>query len=304
MHYQEVSIVDFFSQINSEERARKLVWRHKFSGKEFNCPVCQSEVYYQYKTRPEIRKCKRCRTQVRLRAETIFENSKVPILIWVRLIFLCMSGKRGVSALEAQKHLKCSSYGVVWGLLQKVRVALGKRDEHYKLKEIVELDSTFFGKRSTKNQKEVLVAVESKEFTSAKSNKIKKAGFAKVVVATENKAQVTNFIKNNTASLGEVHTDGARSYLHTPADLKIVSVSTHNDHVLNESWLPWVHRFISNAKTWILGTHHGVTGKYVHLYLKEYTYRFNRRHDAKRLFDRALFACTQSQPISLGALCG
>ena len=42
-------------------------------------------------------------------------------------------------------------------------------------------------------------------------------------------------------------------------------------------WLPWVHIVISNFKTFILGTHHGISGKYVQEYLDEYTYRLNRR---------------------------
>ncbi len=71
-----------------------------------------------------------------------------------------------------------------------------------------------------------------------------------------------------------------------------------------DRWLPWVHKFISNAKTWILGTHHGVGVRYVGRYLAEYTYRFNRRHDPDSLFHRALTACALAKPITLHALCG
>ena len=71
-----------------------------------------------------------------------------------------------------------------------------------------------------------------------------------------------------------------------------------------EKWLPWVHRFISNAKAWIIGTHHGVKSKYLKEYLAEYTYRFNRRHDPDSLFYRALQACTLARPVTCGALTG
>ncbi|MCB9025126.1 MAG: transposase [Bdellovibrionaceae bacterium] len=54
---------------------------------------------------------------------------------------------------------------------------------------------------------------------------------------------------------------------------------------------------MSNAKTWILGTHHGLqSSKYLELYLAEYTYRFNRRHDPDGLFHRALKACSIAIP--------
>ena len=54
-----------------------------------------------------------------------------------------------------------------------------------------------------------------------------------------------------------------------------------------------MHRFISNAKTWLLGTHHGIDAKYLDRYMAEYTYRFNRRHDPDSLFHRALYACAR-----------
>ena len=39
-------------------------------------------------------------------------------------------------------------------------------------------------------------------------------------------------------------------------------------------WLPWIHKFISNAKSWIVGTHNGVESQYLAQYLSEYAYRF------------------------------
>jgi hypothetical protein len=41
--------------------------------------------------------------------------------------------------------------------------------------------------------------------------------------------------------------------------------------------LPWVHIAIGNLKTFLLGTFHGVTSKYLREYLNEFCYRFNRR---------------------------
>ncbi|MCP3678987.1 MAG: transposase, partial [Gammaproteobacteria bacterium] len=71
-----------------------------------------------------------------------------------------------------------------------------------------------------------------------------------------------------------------------------------------DDWLPWVHKFISNAKSWILGTHHGVDAKYLAQYLSEYTYRFNSRHDPDSLLFRALGACVHATPKTLGTLFG
>jgi transposase-like protein len=52
----------------------------------------------------------------------------------------------------------------------------------------------------------------------------------------------------------------------------------------NQAYLPWVHILISNAKRFILGTHHSV--KYLQSYLDEFSWRFNRRFC--NLFERLL----------------
>ncbi|MEI6859781.1 MAG: transposase, partial [Shewanella sp.] len=46
---------------------------------------------------------------------------------------------------------------------------------------------------------------------------------------------------------------------------------------LVDEWLPWVHIAIGNLKAFLLGTFHGVSGKYLQEYLDEFCYRFNRR---------------------------
>lgn len=41
--------------------------------------------------------------------------------------------------------------------------------------------------------------------------------------------------------------------------------------------LPVVHTLFSNMKSWLTGTHHGVSTKHLPRYLREWSYRFNRR---------------------------
>jgi hypothetical protein len=44
-----------------------------------------------------------------------------------------------------------------------------------------------------------------------------------------------------------------------------------------EEYLPIVHLVFSNLKTWLTGTHHGVSTQHLQAYLNEFTFRFNRR---------------------------
>jgi hypothetical protein len=41
--------------------------------------------------------------------------------------------------------------------------------------------------------------------------------------------------------------------------------------------VPIIHLVFANLKTWLNGTHHGVSHQHLQAYLNEFTFRFNRR---------------------------
>jgi len=301
MGYVRLSPAEFYRTVSTEEAAGNLIWRVKFGDKDFQCPECRNETFYQFKNMPEIRKCRKCRHQVRLRAGTIFEHSKIPILIWIQAIFHCMQGARGISALELQRILQMKYYETTWVILHKIREALRQRDLKYKLSKYIELDGASFGKRETGNQVQVLVAVETKDWIDSKGRPKSRAGFAKVMVGDETKQNAQKFVKDAVAEGSMLNTDGSPSLINlTGVDVDYQVVAT--DKEILDHWLPCVHKFIGNAKVWLLGTHHGVESKYLAQYLAEYTFRFNRRHDPDSLFSRALSACVTATPTRSGTL--
>lgn len=44
------------------------------------------------------------------------------------------------------------------------------------------------------------------------------------------------------------------------------------------TFFPIIHTLFSNIKAWLVGTHHGVNAKHLPRYLREWSYRFNRRN--------------------------
>ena len=58
----------------------------------------------------------------------------------------------------------------------------------------------------------------------------------------------------------------------------------HGKRDVMDQHLPKVHLFFSNLKTWLNGTFHGASSKYLARYVDEFVYRFNRR-SLPNLFD-------------------
>ena len=164
MEYTKFPLPTFFDQIDTENKAIALAWKYKQGDQGHRCGRCKRAKHYQHKIRPEIRECIHCGHQTRLRADSIFQHSKLPMLTWMRGLYLMMMGKRGVSALELQRQLGIKSYKAALMMLRKIRFALHNRDQRYKLEGVIELDGAQFGRRETHNDEKVLIAIESRNW--------------------------------------------------------------------------------------------------------------------------------------------
>ncbi len=54
--------------------------------------------------------------------------------------------------------------------------------------------------------------------------------------------------------------------------------SVQDQGVNAAEFFPIVHTLFGNIKAWLAGTHHGVSAKHLPRYLREWSYRFNRRN--------------------------
>jgi transposase-like protein len=86
------------------------------------------------------------------------------------------------------------------------------------------------------------------------------------------------FVEEAVAPGAIVITDAAPSYAGLEklgyAHLPVVEA---NDPKVAEEYLPIIHLAFSNLKSWLRGTHHGVSPQHLQAYLNEFAFRFNRR---------------------------
>jgi transposase-like protein len=292
MKMPEISLLEWQERYGTETACAAALAKIRWP-KGFMCPKCSHERAY-YISKRKVYECSACHYQVSVTAGTLFHSTNVPLVKWFWAIYLVASDKGGISATRLAKHI-----GVSWltarRMLQKIRVAMGRRDSIYRLDDLIELDDTYVGgKRSggkrgrgAEGKKPVLVAVE---------NKGKKAGFmAMEAVATISGETVRKFLERRLKRGQSVRTDAL------PALNAVNDTQEHQKKVTPAkeaaNWLPWVHIVIGNLKKFLNGTYHGVSAKYLQEYLDEFCYRFNRRFWEFELPYRLLNACLSHLPL-------
>lgn len=294
-----------FSAEFPDEKSCKASWKANRDKQGVVCPKCGSTEHY-WKSDKESYECKKCKYRQSLRSNTVMHGSQLPFRYWFIAIHLLTSTKKSFSASELQRQLGHTTYNPIWAMLHKLRLAMGKRDAEYNLKDVIELDEGFFStemateektkplKRGRGSQKKtkVLVMAESQtiEGKPTMKGKPRKVGHIKMFVIDDLKASTidTKVIKHIDKRV-TIDSDNSSSY----TNLKTL-VEKHRPKVIPKKEigkvLPWVHIAISNAKRMLLSVFHDIQLEYLQSYLNEFCYMFNRRYFGERKFDRLMVA--------------
>jgi len=116
--------------------------------KGIRCPRCNNDKVYALVSGRHWQ-CTRCApggsTGYRFShiAGTIFENTNKPLRQWFKVTHLMLTSKKGISALQIQRHMGFGSYKTAHGMCHKIRAALS--EPQTKLGGIVEVDETWVG---------------------------------------------------------------------------------------------------------------------------------------------------------------
>jgi len=290
MKMPKLSLLEWQQQFGTEDACAEALIQVRWpSG--FYCPVCAGQEYSYIATR-QVYQCKQCHHQTSLTSGTIFHSTNLSLVKWFWAIYLCASDKGGISSLRLSKHLSVT-WRTAHRILHKIRSVMGHRDSIFRLEGLIESDDALVGGKKTGKRGRgalgktpILVAVE---------NRGDHAGFmAATVVSAINKETVREFCSHHLKPGQQVRTDGLfalGSIAETQNHEKKVTPPEEAGH-----WLPLVHIVIGNLKTFLNGTFHGVSTKYLHEYIDEFCYRFNRRLWENELPMRLLNACLAHVP--------
>ncbi len=285
MKMPEISLVEWQRRFGTEEACLEELTSVRWPD-GFVCPECSCKKY-SFITSRQTYQCCNCHHQTSVTSGTIFHSTNLPLVKWFWSIYLTASDKGGISALRLSKHIDVS-WITAQRLLRKIRTVMAHRDSIYRLEDLIELDDALVGGkkagkrgRGAEGKKPILVAVERCG---------KHAGFmAAEAVEGITKESVRNFLNHHLKPGQKVRTDALPALNSTAESHEHQKKVTPPEEATK--WLPLVHIMIGNLKTFINGTFHGVSSNYLHEYIDEFCYRFNRRFWEHELPMRLLNAC-------------
>jgi transposase-like protein len=264
-----------------------------------HCPRCDNDHVYESTARPWHWQCKKCgknnRTPYRfsLKTGTIFEETKVPLWTWFKVLYFMLTSKKGMSALQIHRMVGFGSYRTAWYMCMRLRASM--HDPDFKqLMGIVEVDETNIGgKQENRHWKD-----RQKYHGGGSAH----TGKTTVIGAISRKGNVVCRIIENTSA------DSSSGFVEQAVSEKVSLVATDEaggyrdlgyfyrhevvrhrsrEYVRGEVHTNNIESFWSLLKRGVVGTYHNVSKKYLPLYLAEFQFRHNNRREAD-IFGKAI----------------
>jgi len=322
--------LEFFDCFSTEEACLEFIAKIRWTN-GFICPNCEHDDGYKLSKRSLIQ-CVVCRHQTSITAGTLFHKTHLPLRVWFYIIFEVVSDKGGASSTRLAKALDLPQ-NTVWHLLQKIRHAMGRRDETISLAGFIEMDEAVLGphaRRPTgpRQKKDKPASSESDEKNTPKpkqkgrgrprkSGENKKTQSSVLVLVEQEphhagvvamklldrvaREDILAFVEQRVDPCQHIRTDGFGSH-HVLRTFNCKYEAIVCSGPVGCEVLPVVHRTISLLKTYLMGTYFGVSVKYLPGYLQEFSFRFNRRDSRTPLWLSLLRACIFGLPCQYAEL--
>jgi transposase-like protein len=241
--------------------------------------------------RPGVWKCRGCCKQYTVTKGTVFEDSHIPLNIWLMTIHLVCSSKKGVSAHQIHRMLGIS-YKAAWFMVHRLRYAATQDPLAPQLTGIVEVDETYIGGK-WRRRKQLALKAKNGERQQDRPAPIDNK-FAVVSMVQRNGEVRSHHVQRVTAKTlrpilyhdieygARVMTDSG-TVLHGAIHPRKHDQVNHTEHEYGryEGGIcistNTVEGFFSLLKRGINGTFHHVSEQHLHHYLSEFDFRYNHR---------------------------
>jgi transposase-like protein len=232
--------------------------------------------------RTRIYQCleKECGKQFSATSGTIFNDTHLPLTKWFLAIAMICEAKKGMSALQLQRHLGVN-YRTAWHLCHRIREAM--QDGGDLLTGIVETDETYLTPKKPRKGKPYV----KKEKRDIVLGMIERGGRLRLVPISDAKREIIEpVLDKHVDPNATLQTDAHPTYeiisTRRPGEHRVIN---HNkSYAWGEVHTNTIENAFSLLKRGIYGTFHKVSIKHLARYCNEFSYRFNRRDAQLQMF--------------------
>jgi transposase-like protein len=295
-----MNLIDVTADFATENACLEYLERSRWGG-TLACLKCGSVKVARIETKDKRGKMRRiyqcnekgCFHQFTATTGTIFHDTHLPLRKWFIAIALIVDAKKGMSALQMQRHLKVN-YRTAWYLCHRIRKAMEESPDF--LKGTVEVDETYIGgkydprgRRQRYEKVPVVGMIERKGRVHARK------------VAHVSGGQLVGLIRSRVLPEARVITDQHPGYSAVQRTHRHDVINHIQNFARGDVHTNSIENFWSLLKRGIIGSYHKVSIKHLDRYLSEFTYRFNRR-EVRDLFEMTLMRMLREQPMTYASL--
>ncbi len=232
-------------------------------------------------------RCRGCREMFTVRTGMIFEESRLPLRVWVYAVWKACSSKKGISALQLSREMEITHKSALF-ILRRIRHGLGEVNEP-KLTGTIEVDEVYVGPRKPRHK-----GISKQGRGTLKTpvvGMVQRGGDVRFRMLEKVTAEnLSNFIAENAdlscrmitdefnlyTKVGRKFEGGHEIVTHSAGEYVRAGTDVHSNSI---------EGVFSLIRRGVMGTFHSISRKHLPNYLNEFQFRWNTRkmNDGQRV---------------------
>jgi transposase-like protein len=224
-------------------------------------------------------RCRGCRRMFTVRTGTIFEETRLPLRVWVHAFWRACASKKGISALQLAREMEITHKSALF-VLRRLRHGLGQNADAPKLTGTVEIDEAYIGgkpryrgvSKDGRGTNKVPIVGMVQRNGDVRFKQMERLTFNQLADVIAQNADLTCRVITDDFNLyhplDQMFQGGHETTKHSEREYVRPGTDIHSNTI---------EGVFSLIKRGVMGTFHSVSRKHLANYLNEFEFRWNTR---------------------------